>query len=341
MKKLRLAAAICVLGIILIYPEEAARGGQRAMRLWCTSVAPAVFPFLALMPILTGPEACSAYNRMLSRIVRKGFGLPGAAAPAIAIGMIAGSPGGAIASVRIARECGMKGGDAKRLALAVCGVSPAYLVLGVGGGLFGSTVIGWKLAAIQSAVQVILLIALRFAHLKEGQVTEDPIITEWKGMRTAVETVLVICGYMVLFGSVVSAIAMTVGEHMGTAILAVVDLPSGLAGLVELESKFRTAYVCAAIGFGGLCIGAQNLDVLRAVGVSIKEYLAVRAAAAIIYAGIGLFALRSEMVFVGGEFNISGKYSFSLLIAGFLALPGVIFLTKNLFLNKRRLEKHG
>ena len=338
MKKAKLWIAAALLLGILIRPGAAVAGAQRSMRIWCTSVAPSLFPFLALMPVLTGPEACAAYNSMLSGVMRRLFRLPGAAAPAVVTGMIAGSPGGALAVCRVARCGGLRATEARRIALAVSGVSPAYLILGVGFGLYGSVRLGLALAGIQLCIQLALLWLLRgllpdrpdkLPALPSDRVRSD-------GMRGAVESVLVICGYMVFFGAVGSVVASFIGKDAGMAALLAADLPSGLAELAARCFPGKMLIQGVAIGFGGLCIAAQNLDMLREIGVQRKEYLAVRGVAA------GLFGCASGVILRAQEANFAdafGKtglvYAFSLAIACIFAVPGLIFLSKELFLNKR------
>lgn len=343
MKRVKFWVAMLALAGILVRPEAAVSGAQRAMRLWCTSVAPALFPFLALMPILTGAEACAAYNAAFSRAMRPLFGLPGAAAPAVIIGMISGSPGGALAVRRVAAESGMHSADARRVALALCGISPAYLILGVGQGLYGSVSLGVRLALIQAGIQLALLALLRGAIGGNGDValraaeerSRNPV-----GM--AVERVLVVCGYMVLFSAVACVAASFLGEHLGTALLLAADLPSGLAELARWEIPGKMLIQGMAIGFGGLCIAAQNLDVLRAIGVEWREYLAVRSIAATLFACISGLMLRARESgaeqFVG---NAGRAYAFSLLAAGIVALPGLIYLSYSMFLNNRKRDCGG
>lgn len=338
MKKLKFWGAALVLAGILIRPEASVAGAQRAMRLWCESVAPALFPFLALLPTLTGPEACAAYDAAFSRIMGPLFALPGAAAPALFIGMISGSPGGAIAVRRVAGETGMRSMDARRLALALSGLSPAYLILGVGQGLYGSAALGLRLALIQACAQLILLAALRFAP-HGGEERIPPLAGEARAqnpVRAAVEGVLAISGYMVLFSAAACAFASFAGEWAGMALLLAADLPSGLAALAKWQGPGRLLIQGAAIGFGGLCIAAQNLDAMRDLGVRAREYFAVRGAAAALIACVSGLLLRS--VDSGAEGFVNGgrsAYAFSLLAAGLLALPGLILLTRNLFLNIR------
>ena len=341
MKKLKFWGAALVLVGILIRPEASVAGAQRAMRLWCEGVAPALFPFLALLPVLTGPEACAAYNAALSWIMGPLFGLPGAAAPALFIGMISGSPGGALAVRRVAGETGMRCADAQRVALALSGLSPAYLILGVGQGLYGSAALGMRLALIQACAQLVLLALLR-GVLRGGEESVAPLPESTRGrnpVRMAVESVLAICGYMVLFSAVACAVASFAGEWVGAALLLVADLPSGLAELAQWQTPGRMLLQGAAIGFGGLCIAAQNLDAMRALGVRARDYFAVRGVAA------GLIACASGLLLRPADSeaevfaNAGGNaYAFSLLAAGVIALPGLIFLTKNLFLNIQKRD---
>ena len=332
----KLILTTCILAAILLRPEESVAGGQRAMLLWCASVAPSLFPFLALMPVLTGGEACRAYRRVFAGVMGKLFGLPGDAAPAVVIGMVAGSPGGAIAVRRIAGEAGMSRNDAQRLALSICGLSPAYLVLGVGHGIYGSAALGWKLAGIQLAIQLGLLIALRKARFAEDEACAPQMEAAGSGMRGAVESVLVICGYMVLFGAVSNVAASFLGRIPGAMLLLALDLPGGLGALPALGMAAEIPMACAAIGFGGLCIAAQNLDILREIGVRARDYLCIRGISAGIFAALGALLVRNGSNAGAGMLNARQAYTFSLLFASIFALPGLFFLSKNLFLNKTK-----
>ena len=341
MKRVKFWGAILVLIGVLIRPESAVAGAQRAMRLWYSSVAPAMFPFLAMLPMLTGTDACAAYNIVFSRLMRPLFNLPGAAAPALVIGMISGSPGGALAVHRIAAEAGLRRSEARRVALALGGVSPAYLILGVGQGLYGSISLGIRLAMIQIVVQLGILILLRNAYKNEdNELVSPPLTISLRGpIQQAVENILVVCGYMVLFSSISCVVASFVGVHVGTALLLISDLPSGLAELARWEIPGKLLIQGAAIGFGGLCIASQNLDASKSLGITIREYLSVRVMAAVAFGGISGFAFQGQGIgmetFAGNGMRV---YAFSLLIAGALTLPSLFFFTKTFCFNNRRKE---
>ena len=132
--------AMLAVAALLLWPETALNAGREAMRTWAASVAPALFPFLLLMPALTGAEAARAYEALLGRWMRPLLGLPGATAPAVAVGMLAGSPAGAAAAVRTAKRTGMDARTLERLTGCVCGLGPGFLVSGIGASMLGSDV---------------------------------------------------------------------------------------------------------------------------------------------------------------------------------------------------------
>ena len=74
MKHLKWLGGLAAMALLLSSPQDAARGAARAMAQWHASVAPALFPFLALMPLLTSGEAMAAYEALLSPF--KKIGLP-------------------------------------------------------------------------------------------------------------------------------------------------------------------------------------------------------------------------------------------------------------------------
>ena len=90
MGKLFVGAALMLL--MLCRPEAAANGAREGLRQWYYVVAPSLYPFMALMPLMTCPEANDLYDRMLGKVMRRAFGLPGSAASPMIVGMIADPP---------------------------------------------------------------------------------------------------------------------------------------------------------------------------------------------------------------------------------------------------------
>ena len=269
----KLFGALGLVFLLLTWPAEALSAAQGAMRTWAGSVGPSLFPFLALLPMLTAPAARRVYARVLGWLMRPLFRLPGSAAPALLIGLLAGSPAGALAVERVSE--GMPRGEARRLGLMCAGVSPVYLVGGVGAALFGSAAMGLWLALAQAAGQLLLGVALRGRFAADAETL--PALPEREReapVRAAVGSVLQVCGYMALFSVAAAMAAKLLGGAAGDVLLYIADMPSGLARAAQMGAPWALAGAVA--GFGGLCIAAQNMAVLCPLGVRWRDYLAAR-----------------------------------------------------------------
>ena len=333
MKKLKFPAALIAVAAILLRPEAAAVGAQRAMRAWFASVAPSLFPFLVLLPLLTGEDARAAYDLLFGRIMRPVFRLPGSVASAMIVGMLSGSPGGAIAASKIAAQGAISAADAKRLAYGVCGLSPAFLIFGVGGAMFGSVRIGVRFAAMQLAAQLLLLFALRNAEFDDAEVVKISYESA-SPVRAAVETVLCICGYMTFISAMAGVVGTFLPEPAAQLLLLTADLPAGLTALVNSGLQGKMLIAGAAIGFGGICVGLQNLDALKPVGAKAKEYFAVRFCAACVCACVCAAISAPEML--KAQPPTTNMYALAMLAALMLAVPILIRITNQQIINNRK-----
>ena len=288
MRWFKFLSGLALAALLLSAPQAAALGAARAMAQWYASVAPALFPFLALMPLLTCDEAATVYELLLGRAMRALFDLPGSAAPALAVGMIAGSPAGAVAARRIAARSGMDRGQLQRLAVAGAGFSPAFLVGGVGAGMLGSAALGWRLLLGQLLTQLTLLVATRRLWRDRLQPVEPlPAEAEASPVRSAVLVALTVCGYMALFGALTGALRAWIGRGASNALLCLLDVPSGarLLAASGVEARIVLPLLAGMCGFGGICVAAQNLRALKGCGIPAGEYLAARLLAAGLCAG--------------------------------------------------------
>lgn len=277
--KFSLAAAFAA--GLLMFPAQALNAAQNAMEMWYRSVAPALFPFAALMPYLTSSEARYIYDKILGWFVNRAFRLPGRCASAFVTGLFSGSPGGAMAAARVAAAERLSPGQAARLAGVCCGMSPVYLVSSLGTVILGSPEAGWKLAIAQWISHIMVGIGFSGCWRDEKPETVAQYNDAGAGsVASAAAAVIKVCGYMVLF-SVGRTIA---GEITGLDLDAAgifLDLPGGA---FNMRNNIRI--FAPAVGFGGVCIAAQNMSVLKKAGVTWGRYLLQKAAAAVLCTGI-------------------------------------------------------
>ncbi len=329
MKHLKWLGGLAAMALLLSKPQAASKGAAEALVRWYASVAPALFPFLALMPLLTCGEAVEAYEKLLARPMRACFRLPGAAAPGMIVGMAAGTPAGALVARNVAAGARMNRGQLQRLVAAVAGFSPAFLVGGIGVGMLNSAGMGWRLWEAQLLTQIILMILLRGAWKRRlegieavgGAVDDRPI-------GGAVMGILTICGYMTLFGALAGALGEWVGQGPADVLVCLLDVPSGALRVSKLAmpEEIRLLLLAGMCGFGGMCVIAQSLGALKGCGVGAGAYVGIRVLAGAIEAGCMALLLKLPRLMAGDIIEpIREKpMAAAMLIAAILACPVLV-----------------
>lgn len=321
----KLAAGAALAALLLLEPGAAALGALNAMLCWARTVAPALFPFMALLPLLTGEDAARAWERLLGRPMRRLFRLPGAAAGALAAGLLGGSPAGALAA---RRAPGLRRDQRRRLAAATAGLSPSFLVGGVGAGMLGSAALGHVLLRAQLASQLILLCLLRAAPEAEeppSPPAEPPAAAP--PLRDAVLAVLTVGGWMALFGALGQSARRLLGDG-AEALICLADVVTGAQRIARLGGDVfpRMLLIAALCGFGGGCVGLQNLAVLRDTGLRAGRYFAAR----LLAAGLCALLTAAQLQLRGARFPATDLPALpaSALAAALLALPALWTLKK-------------
>ena len=334
MKYVKLAAALCLAAGLLLFPETVLNAVREAMYAWYSTAAPSLFPFMVLMPMITCREACALYERLLGKAMGFLTGLPGAAAPVLIIAMTAGSPAGALAAVR----CGLGREDAERLLGCVCGLSPAFLISGIGAGMLGNPIYGRKLLQIQLSAQLVMLALTRFhragTQRRASLPPENPDC-----IRPAVGNILAVGGYMIFFSVIAALIARILNSAaVGTAVLCLLDVPAGARAVsaLTINMEEKMTILAAMTGLGGVCIAVQNLSAAKETGARAWAVALMRGANAVLCA---LFAKTGVFEGKFTIFNFTPKTAFSTLIAAFLLIPACFSLRNTSFLNKRIFAK--
>ena len=331
MKHARWITGLLIFALLLCRPEAAANGAREAMAQRYYAVAPSLFPFMALMPLVMCEPAMEFCESALGGLMNRLFRLPGSAASAMAVGMLAGSPAGSVAVRRAASRGDMDGCQLERLASAACGLSPAFLVSGVGAAMLGSAAYGRLLLGSQVATQLILLALPAFG--RRGAAVDPPEVSikEENPVAFAVRSVLMVGGAMALFGALGQVARGLAGDAAGKALLCVMEVSSGARVLCEanLPMPVKLAALSCLAGWGGLCVGAQNLAVLRDCGVRGSGFIARRLAAGLIGGGITLARLRLAPLIA--TFPALPPLRLAALCACALLLPAIFKIKRTVF----------
>ena len=93
--RLPLLAVLCCFSALLLLPEVSAQAARDAMLLCAQTLIPSLFPFFVLSSLLIACGASELLSALLSPLMRPLFGLSGAGAAALALGLCGGYPVGA------------------------------------------------------------------------------------------------------------------------------------------------------------------------------------------------------------------------------------------------------
>jgi hypothetical protein len=82
--------------LIVLFPAEAAGGAGKALMLCANTLIPSLFPFMVCINLLISCGAAGTLSRRLERFMRPVFGVSGAGALPLVMGLIGGYPCGAL-----------------------------------------------------------------------------------------------------------------------------------------------------------------------------------------------------------------------------------------------------
>ena len=274
--KLLICMAFC--GYLLLFPARAADAARAAMALWARSVAPALFPFMTLIPVIAGEEAQRLYSRFFGGFMQKSFHLPGSAASAVTVGIIAGTPAGAL-TVRRAYDAGALDEEQALIAgILSSGCGPVFLVCSIGGRMFQNPAVGVKILLCADAA--LLVIGALFSRFSlRGALLTEPVRARNGGEDAAVfgavKSALGVCGWMMLFGVLASAFP--------GGVRWVFEVSAGCNFAAQKQVPLLAAFVC---GMGGACSLCQNIGALKTAGRGTCALVSAKLACGALSAGL-------------------------------------------------------
>ncbi len=117
--RLPLLAVLCCFSALLLLPEVSAQAARDAMLLCAQTLIPSLFPFFVLSSLLIACGASELLSALLSPLMRPLFGLSGAGAAALALGLCGGYPVGARTAAELVENGALSRDEGERL-LAFC-----------------------------------------------------------------------------------------------------------------------------------------------------------------------------------------------------------------------------
>jgi len=192
--------------------------------------------------------------------------LPSSALPAIAIGLFSGFPMGAYAAKRLYDRGALSRETAEHLAAFANNASFAFLYFNVGA-LIGNRQGGLWLFC--SGTLSSLIIAALFMP-KEKTDIRDPLPIETpsfvslvsESIVSATSAMLVLCGYLTLFGTLAKALSMLpLPSYLFTAAILFLEPTAAVRHLSAYPQSAALPLIAFALGFSGFSILLQSMSV--------------------------------------------------------------------------------
>lgn len=274
--------------ILLALESEAVLPALREALLLCyRSVIPSLFPFLVLSGLLISGGFANVCARWLSPVMKPLFRVRGAGALAFVIGVLSGYPTGAKMTAALYRQGRISKTEAERL-LPFCNNSgPLFIIGAVGVGMLQSYRLGLLLYGVHVFCAVLVGLCFRFYKRKDCSGLQ-PIRRQVKSggsgglsdaVYDAVETLLTVCGYILLFAALNACLFPVCNkllpERFLRCVQAISEVSSGTSLIIESGLPLRTmlSLTAAGIGFGGICVILQVKGLISSSGIGLKTYV--------------------------------------------------------------------
>lgn len=280
--KIAVTAALCALLEMILAPQQMIDSARYALRLCAELIIPSLFPFFVVSGLLNRLGFSARLAGRLSRPAARLYGISGAGATALFMGLIGGYPLGAAYIADMRRQGLISAEEGERL-MGFCNNSgPAFLIGSIGAGVFGSARLGLGLYIIHILSALITGLFFRGSGRYKAQLRHLP---ESRGsalidsVRQAAQSILSVCGFIVCFCVIIGLMdaggyfSLLVGRlasltglelHAARALLSgVLELGSGIGAMRGLSpSPVNLAIAAGIVGWGGVSVHFQTYAVL-------------------------------------------------------------------------------
>ncbi len=274
---------------------------RQGLTLCARAVIPSLFPCLILAELIaSSPPICRMLACTASPVERL-FGLSKAGACTLLLGMLCGFP----IAIRRACEAYRKGEiskqEAERIIALGSGPSAAFLIGTVGVALFEDRGFGVLLYAVLLGATLLIGFLMNrsnpntdadrltlnnsTSHVKIAKRLTDAV-------SGAVRSILLICAYVVFFGTLSGTLGL-ISEPLGlpkicsVLLFSCLELSGGVSHAATLQNPIvARVFAAVTVGWSGISVHCQALSFCDSTDLSLRPYLRVKLFTSLIAGGI-------------------------------------------------------
>ena len=278
--------------LILLYSEAAISSMKNALALCAKTVIPSLFPFMVASELIIKSGAASSFGRLLAPALRRAFGVGGAGASAILLGVLCGFPIGARSAASLYKSGQIDRRELTKI-LCICNQpSSAFVVSAVGISLFGSRAFGMLLLATTLLSATVIGIALRFLIPNHSEPPNDfqeqnapPlfVLSLSDAVVDAARSMLAVCAFVCFFSTLVGTLSsLPIFQSAPAPLVALTfgffEMTGGTQCAALCSPSLGARLLCAGIvGWSGLSVHFQVMCLCQNTPVSYRPYFAAKA----------------------------------------------------------------
>ena len=295
---------------LILFSNNTIIAAKEGLLLWANCVVPAVFPFCIAVELLNYTELAHILGRLLNKLMRPLFNVPGIASYALIMGIISSSPIGATITYDLYENNLITKNEAERLLAFTNNTGPLFIVGTTGTLLFGSKLIGYLLLLTHIlaclTVGIILGVTSRIKNenkeiydknyykntikANSNDLSDLGVILSLS-IKKSIALILQIGGFVVLFSVIISIlnesnVFIIIGNMLEKFYIPKEFTKSLLTGMLELTSgvniiaRLQTSnlslniILCSfLLGFCSFSVMLQVKSVVSKSNLSIKTYV--------------------------------------------------------------------
>lgn len=271
-----------VFSISVFFSEVIAEAIRTTLPLLTRVIIPSIFPFIILSDFLTAYVDFSSI-KFINKLFEKIFKINGAATVAFIIGNLCGFPLGVRCAAKLYSSGKITKEECERLIGFANNTGPAFLISGIGAGMYGNLNLG--LCLYFSMILSSLVVGIIFSLSKSPSDTNsnftlsNPHLDITESIRSAGLNTLSICSYILAFSCVGAVISkITGGGPVYLFTIPFIEIGSSTAilatyGTGSVLTLFLTGF---AVGFSGLCVHFQAKSFLAGTDIKMKKYIIMK-----------------------------------------------------------------
>lgn len=274
---------VCLIFYMIVFPDAAYTAASEALGLCARAIIPTLFVFLICSNFLVRTGFGKIVKKPFSPIMQPVFGINGAGALAVVLGVTCGYPIGAVCTAGLYEKGDITKNEAQRLLGFTNNSGPLFIIGSVGAVMLENKKWGYLLCGVHIISSLLCGVVLRAVkrgktNLKESHDTSDIIsLSDAIGdsVKNALQSILSICAYTVLFAVIIAMVKMLLGDGRGSLMVCgMLEMTNTIQALCNMGESLNMVLplISFFLGFGGLCVHLQVISAVKNTDLSLKTY---------------------------------------------------------------------